>query len=378
MEVTDSMKNANGFGSITKYTDKKRRKPYVARVTLSLDVDDAGKLIQERKVIGSFATQKEAMAALVEFHNNPLVFEQDSTFEEVFLKWSEKRFETLSDSAIRRYRAAYKRSSPLHRMKMRDIQAYALQKIIDEQDVGLDTKKTMMQMYHGMFKFAIANQLVPNGINPAEYITLPAEEEPKNKHIPFTKKEVAALFEHADDPNVQLVLMLIYTGVRPGELVPLKKEDVHLDERWFHIVTGKNKNATRDVPIHWAVLPFFESRMKEPGDFLVTRFDGGPYVFERDRNMFRDVFEAAVALTGSETAHKPHDCRHTFTSLWKGQKLDEAMRRKIQGHAGDGIGERVYMLPDIEDLKAEMDLLWTPKVLPTGCLPCEIPRNSAV
>lgn len=60
------------------------------------------------------------------------------------------------------------------------------------------------------------------------------------------------------------------------------------------------------------------------------------------------------------------DCRHTFTSLWKGQKLDEAFRRKIQGHSGHGIGEKVYMLPDIEDLRDELDLLWVPDAV--GCM----------
>ena len=359
------MKNANGYGSVTKLKGQ-RRNPYMVRVTEGFDLTDDGKLIQKRQILGYYHTQKEARQALVDYHINPLVFQADSTFEDVFLKWSERRFEALSDSAIRRYRAAFRRSAPLHQLRIRDIQAYALQKVVDEQtDVSLDMKKAMVQMYHGMFKFAIANQLVPNGLNPAEYVILPATEEPKNKHIRFSKEDVAALFEYADDSNVQIVLMLIYTGVRPGELIALEKKDVHIDERWFHIDHGKTANAVRDVPIHSAILPFFQSKMKEPGDHLITRPDGNPYVFDRDRNLFRDrVWEPALRLTGvyeSESGvHRPHDCRHTFTSMWKGQKLDEAIRRKIQGHAGQGVGERVYMLPDIEDLKAEMDLLWSP------------------
>ena len=358
------MKNANGSGSVT-LVKGRRRKKYLARVTVGMTVSDDGKLIQERKSLGYFSTQAEARKALELFQTNPLIFQEDSTFEDVFLKWSEKRFESLSDSAIRRYRAAFKRSALLHTLKMRDIQAYALQKVVDEQDVSLDMKKAMVQMYHGMFKFAIANQLVPTGLNPAEFVTLPASEEPKQKHVRFSKEDVAALFDHADDPNVQIVLMLIYTGVRPGELIALEKKDVHIEDRWFHIDHGKTVNAVRDVPIHPAILGFFQDKMEEPGDHLISRFDGKPYVFDRDRNMFRErVWEPALQLAGvyecEGGVHRPHDCRHTFTSLWKGQKLDEAIRRKIQGHAGQGVGERVYMLPDIEDLKAELDQLWAP------------------
>lgn len=370
------MRLPNGYGSVTYLKDGNRRKRYMARVTISLDVDENGKLIQKRKVIGCFKTQAEARQALADYHVNPLVFQQNSTFEEVYEKWSVEKFETISASTQRRYVAAFKRSQRLHKMKMRDIQAYALQQVMDSQEASAETQKAMVQLYSGMFKFAIANQLVPNGLNPAKYVTIKGEDSPVNPHIRFSKDDVENLFRHSDDPNVQIVLMLIYTGVRCGELVALNKEDVHLEERWFHIDHGKNNNAARDVPIHWAVMPFFERLMKEPGDALVTRFDGEKYVFERDRNMFRDhVWTPALELSGTLEyeggVHRPHDTRHTFTSLWTGQKLNEAFRRKIQGHSGQGIGEKVYMLPDIEDLRNEMDQLWVPDMLATCWLPSE-------
>ena len=60
---------------------------------------------------------------------------------------------------------------------------------------------------------------------------------------------------------------------------------------------------------------------------------------------------------GEYVEHLPDDTRHTFTTMWKEKKLDEAMRRKIQGHSGKGIGEIVYTHFDIEALKAELDRL---------------------
>lgn len=259
---------------------------------------------------------------------------------------------------------------------MRDIQAFTLQQVMDEQNASTDTQKAMVQLYSGMFRFSIANQLVPNTLNPAEYLTVRGNDAPKNPHYKFTKADIEKLFRHSDNPNVQIVLMLIYTGVRPGELISVTKSDVHLAERWFHIDHGKNDNAARDVPIHPSILPFFERLMKEPGDALVTRFDGKQYVFDRDRNLFRDhvwipALEHAGTLECEGGVHRPHDCRHTFTSLWKGQKLDEAFRRKIQGHSGHGVGEKVYMLPDIEDLRDELDLLWVPDGV--GCMLATMP-----
>ena len=60
---------------------------------------------------------------------------------------------------------------------------------------------------------------------------------------------------------------------------------------------------------------------------------------------------------GVSQEHLPHDTRHTFTSMWNEKKLDEAFRRRIQGHSGKGIGEQVYTHLDMEQLKAEINRL---------------------
>lgn len=43
--------------------------------------------------------------------------------------------------------------------------------------------------------------------------------------------------------------------------------------------------------------------------------------------------------------------------MWREKKLDEAMRRKIQGHSGKGIGEIVYTHFEFESLKTELNKL---------------------
>ena len=351
------MKAPNGYGTVTKLSDKKRRKPWQVRVTEGYQFTEDGDVVQKRKVIGYFRTQAEAKQALADYHKNPLVFQQDETFAEVYEKWSARKYETLSASAVRSYKAAFSHSVKLHSMNMRDIQAAALQGVMDADGNSYDTRRFMAQLYRGMFNFAIANQIVTTGLNPADYVTLGQKEEQKNPHQKFSKEEITTLFDHADDPSVQVVLLLIYTGLRPSELVELKKEDVHLEDRWVQITHGKTKNAVRPVPLHQNVVPFVQRLMDQPGEYLVSRPDGSGYDLDHNRHAFmREIWEPA--FTGS---HRPHDCRHTFTSLWKGQKLDEAFRRKIQGHSGHGVGEQVYMLPDIEDLREELDQLWVPE-----------------
>ena len=47
----------------------------------------------------------------------------------------------------------------------------------------------------------------------------------------FTKEQIARLWELAEDPYYQIVLMLIYNGCRISEFLDLKKENVHLEEQ---------------------------------------------------------------------------------------------------------------------------------------------------
>ena len=50
---------------------------------------------------------------------------------------------------------------------------------------------------------------------------------------PFTIEQINTFWSLSEDMWYDVILILIYTGVRIGELLELKKEDIHLDEQWF-------------------------------------------------------------------------------------------------------------------------------------------------
>ena len=70
----------------------------------------------------------------------------------------------------------------------------------------------------------------------------------------FTKEQIARLWELAEDPYYQIVLMLIYNGCRISEFLDLKKENVHLEEQYFDVIASKTENGLRKVPIADKVL----------------------------------------------------------------------------------------------------------------------------
>ena len=52
----------------------------------------------------------------------------------------------------------------------------------------------------------------------------------------------------------QIILMLLYNGVRISEFLNLKKENVHLDEQYFDVICSKTENGIRKVSIADKVL----------------------------------------------------------------------------------------------------------------------------
>lgn len=365
------MKNPNGYGSVYKLKGN-RRNPYVARITCGYDVDyETGKLKTDRKILGYYGTQAEARQALADWHKNPNSLELNITFEEIFRQWSAEKFTNISASNVNGYNAAFKALAPLHKERFRDLQPLAIQKVINGSGKNWPTRKKMLTLVSQMYKFAALNRIIPGDVNPARSIDIGKKEQTGKLHTRFSTEEVERLWQWKGNDYVQVILILIYTGARPGELFATRKEDVHLDQRYWFIPAGKTEAATRRVPLHDAILPFVENWFQRPGDFLITQQNGRAINFQTNHRQYSETYWEPVldeigiltytAEDGSERTHKPHDCRHTFTSMWKTEKLDEAMRRKIQGHAGKGIGERVYTEYNMETLLSEVNKLWTPR-----------------
>ena len=101
------------------------------------------------------------------------------------------------------------------------------------------------QLCSQLCKYAAQNDIIDK--NYASFIVLPKEAK-KERRI-FTSEEREKLWEHSDDKSVQIILFMIYTGFRIGEVFTILKENVHLDERY--IIGGIKTEAGKDriVPL---------------------------------------------------------------------------------------------------------------------------------
>ena len=98
------MKLPNGFGSIACYSGNRRR-PYIVR-----------KYIDGRqKIIGQYATYEDALAFLVDYNKNPLLFVPATiTFAEVYRLMAAERYPKIAKPTANNYKAAFKHCYELH------------------------------------------------------------------------------------------------------------------------------------------------------------------------------------------------------------------------------------------------------------------------
>ena len=140
-EEKKKRKNPNGFGTVYKLKDGRRRRPWVARVTTGWD-KESGK--QKRPIIDYFETSEEALQALVLHQVNPVSPKAKITLGEMYKEWSESKYRRITKSTADNYRAAWNYLSKFDKAKVKDLRKAHFQKIIDaNEDMSKSTFATM-------------------------------------------------------------------------------------------------------------------------------------------------------------------------------------------------------------------------------------------
>lgn len=340
------MRNANGTGSIIKLGGKRRR-PWGVRITAGWT--ESGK--QVFKYLSYHEKRADAVRALAIYNSDPYDIEVMSiTFAEVYEKWSERGYEQLSESAAGTYRSAYKHCAPLYNKKFRDLNTDVLQAVIDNISahsmVGF-TKQLLMKVYAYAMERDIVNK------NYAEFIVLPKRQEPKKEKHPFTDAEVNILWENVGKVKyADLVLILLYTGMRVNELLFMEKKDVHLEERYMVGGLKTEAGKKRVIPIHHRILPLIEKCMEE--STCETLFTNNYGTALKYSSFIRHHWPHIIELVKGE--HTVHDTRHTFISNMDRAGVNRVTLQRIVGHAGVSVTDR-YTHKETQELIDAVDLL---------------------
>jgi integrase/recombinase XerD len=186
-----------------------------------------------------------------------------------------------------------------------------------------------------------------------------------------------------------IVLLLARAGLRSGEMLGLRRSDVHLlaDSRavgcevaraHVHVIRREdNPNGAvaksrrqRVVPLDFVVVQAFDTyefeRMRVPraagSDFVLVNLFREPVGAPMRLDSAGELVAAASRRAGVVPALRPHQLRHAFASnvLDAGGAIDEA--QELLGHALAS-STQVYAHPDPARLRAAVDAVPSPREL---------------
>lgn len=331
----------NGFGNIKKLSGH-RRNPYAVYPPIK-DYDDNGNAVK-RTAIGYFPDYMSAFDALQEYNKNPYDIDaQRLTFAEVFEmfytdKFSDKK-KNYADSTKRGLRSGFKHLKPLHNKPIREIKSEEMQAVIDACDLKHATVETAVNALKQTCKFACKRDIINKDYSAYVKIKIPDDDE---SGVPFSEEELKKIFKHKDDTRFHPLFILLYSGMRIGELEDL---EVDLTNMVFcgGLKTPAGKN--RVVPIHKEIVPYLDS---------LKNFKAQKY---RESVFYKIMDELGISISVENTVHTPHDTRHTFSWIWDKciKPSDDIAKHMIMGHSlGNDVEKSVYAHRTVEELKELM------------------------
>lgn len=324
-------------------------RPFVARRYDRNDADGNPRYLY----LGSYPTRLDAEIALHEasFKTNAELRSKSYTFLDIYNLLITDYKSLVSPSEKKNYPLYLRRCSDLHNLYYCDITLLQMQRIIDNLPYP-STHIGMRTFLRKMDKVAFIVDCITK--KRSEFLTI-KKSRVKSPRLPFSDREIYHLLEHRDNPDVQLALVLVYTGMRGCELRNLKKSDVNLQEKYLIIRDSKtNAGRNRIIPIHPIILPFLASRIEEsPVEHLFTGVCG--------RSLNVDNYQISVYRAidlVKERKHVPHEFRHTFRTRLDDMHGNEICIDLLMGHQMPNLIDRIYTHKSLDQLRETILLLW--------------------
>ncbi len=357
------MKNPNGYGGIVDL-GKNRRRPIAVRVPNGVKLTEDCREIPQYKYLGYFERtpqgKKDAQLLLAQYNAGMPVkissVNSCPTFTECYdlwldrhLKQIESRKGTVSRQLSCSYNAAFKRCHSIHAKKINCIKFQDIQDIADSAtSMSSSTVNNLSTVLYSVFDFARKQKYIDeNFIGDIEFNY---KKNTESIHDTFSESEVAALWEHSNDENVRIVLIMIYTGLRIEELLSMKCQNVFPENRYM--TGGMKTDAGKDriIPIARKILPFVSELYCE-GSYLLCH-DG--------RRYSRTLFMQSIwkpAMQSLKLNHLPHDTRYSCATMMDRAGVNQNCIKEILGLAKKDVTNKVYIKKSLDDLLKAIDMI---------------------
>lgn len=267
------------------------------------------------------------------------------TLYQLFNEWHPNHSKGLSNSAKMSYTNALRHIHPILHISIHTVRFSDLQGIIDAmhaKGLSYSSCKKVRTLLNQLFNYAIVNDYINK--NYAPHLNL-GTNTPTIKRRIFTRQQINKLWR-MDHTTAHMILILLYTGLRIGELLNLRRQDIN--RKSLFLIVAKSKTAAgqgRLTPIHRRIWPLIEMAYNTTDDYL----------FNISYSSFRKKFTKLMKALNCK--HTIHDTRHSFASMLDTASAPPNTVRALMGHKNGDITMRVYTHKTIRELRRAIEML---------------------
>ncbi len=294
-------------------------------------------------------------------------------------RWLKDVEETVRRSTFEGYRYAIRPhiKPALGRIKLKDITPAHLRSFYrDRLDSGLSPATVHKQhvVLHKALKAAVADGLIPR--NAAAGLKLPRIT--REEIDPLTEDQARLLLETVSGNRLEaLYVLALHTGMRQGELLALKWDDVDLErgvlrvrrtlthaDKAFVLGEPKTKNSRRTIRLTSAAVDALRahlSRQLQEIEEMSSLYQPGGLIFATETgtvinpsNLRNRSFKPLLGCAGLPPI-RFHDLRHTCATLLLGRDVNAKVVSEMLGHSSISITLDIYshLLPDMQEKAAK-------------------------
>lgn len=226
-------------------------------------------------------------------------------------------------------------------------------------DIGGKSQRIYLSVLRGIIQEALFDEVIDK--NPVAIVKLPKFKTPKIH--PFTSDEVALIMNNATNFNYKHYLAIaFYTGMRSGEIIGLKKEDINFEKNTIKVQrtrsrfgesTPKTTYSIREIPIIELLTPYIkELYAAHDHDYLFVTQYKKPY---KDTTVFQEQFWKPSLKELGIDYRRPYNARHTYaTNMLYNNLVSPVQLAQLLGHANTEMVYSVYV-NYIDSFNADFD-----------------------
>ena len=305
----------NGQGTVFK-----RGKTWMAMVTKGYRLGKDGKYRPYRPTKGGFATKKEALEYLPILKGNkekkkPTLYDYWETYENSKLP---KLSKTRRDSYI----IAKKKLDDIFHIPVDELTIKDLQDIVNKKSISYDTAKDMKTVLSHCYDYAVAQEDVKTNLS--LYIELPETAESESRAFSKDEQNVLWKLYANNDPFVPYILLMIYTGMMPGELMIAEKSMVNIETQQI-IGCGKKTKKRKETPI---IIP----DIAIPIINKIFEISKGNKLIHINKDNFYKEYYACLDRAKCDKI-PPYSCRHTTGTALGTSDIPIVFTKELMRHS---------------------------------------------